>query len=80
MRVVPGSHKAQVAHRDTFAAGNLLSRGQEIAVDVEEANAVDIVLRPGEMSLHHVLIFHGSNQNEGDDWRIGFTIRYIPRT
>ncbi len=78
MRVVPGSHKAQVAHRDTFAAENLLSRGQEIAVDVEEANAVDIVLRPGEMSLHHVLIFHGSNQNEGDDWRIGFAIRYIP--
>src|SRR4051812_46856563 len=60
LRVVPGSHKTQVAHRDTFAAENLLSRGQEIAVDVDEASAVDIVLPPGAMSLHHVLIFHGS--------------------
>ena len=33
MRVIPGSHRfEQVAHRDTFAADNLLSRGQEIAV------------------------------------------------
>jgi non-heme Fe2+,alpha-ketoglutarate-dependent halogenase len=78
LRVVPGSHKRQVPHRDTFSAGNLLSRGQEIAVDVDEASAVDIVLQPGEMSLHHVLLFHGSNPNEGDDWRIGFTARYIP--
>jgi hypothetical protein len=78
MRVVAGSHKVQVEHRDTFAAENLLSRGQEIAVDVDEANAIDIVLQPGEMSLHHVLIFHGSNQNTGSDWRIGFAIRYIP--
>ena len=77
LRVMPGSHKEQVAHRDTFGDGNLLSRGQEIAVDVDEAKAVDIVLQPGEMSLHHVLLFHGSNANCGSDWRIGFTARYI---
>jgi hypothetical protein len=78
MRVVPGSQAYQLAHRDTFAADNLLSRGQEIAVDVNERDAVDIVLAPGEMSLHHVLIVHGSAQNCGADWRIGFTARYIP--
>jgi ectoine hydroxylase-related dioxygenase (phytanoyl-CoA dioxygenase family) len=78
LRVVPGSHKTQVAHRDTFADGNLLSRGQEIAVDVDQASAVDIVLPPGSMSLHHVLIFHGSEPNRGKDWRIGLAIRYIP--
>jgi hypothetical protein len=78
LRVVPGSHKAQIAHRDTFAAENLLSRGQEIAVEVDEASAVDVVLAPGAMSLHHVLIVHGSEPNQGDDWRIGLAIRYIP--
>jgi hypothetical protein len=78
LRVVPGSHRQQVAHRDTFADGNLLSRGQEIAVEVDEASAVDVVLQPGEMSLHHVLLFHGSNPNRAGDWRIGFTARYIP--
>jgi len=54
MRVVPGTHKLeQVAHRDTFAPDNLLSRGQEIAVDVDEAKAVMLELKAGEMSLHH---------------------------
>ncbi len=37
MRVVLGTHRGeQVAHRDTFASENMLSRGQEIAVDVDE--------------------------------------------
>lgn len=78
MRVVPGTHKSQVAHRETWGEKNLLSRGQEIAVDVKEEEAVDIVLKPGQMSLHHVLIFHGSNVNEAEDSRIGLAIRYIP--
>jgi ectoine hydroxylase-related dioxygenase (phytanoyl-CoA dioxygenase family) len=78
MRVVPGSHRTQVAHVDTFHPDNLLSRGQEITVDVDEARAADIVLRAGEMSLHHVLIVHGSGANPSDDRRIGFAIRYIP--
>jgi hypothetical protein len=79
MRVVPGTHTREVVpHRDTYAKENLLSRGQEIAVEVGEEQAVDIVLMPGQMSLHHVKIFHGSFQNRSDDRRIGFAIRYIP--
>ncbi len=78
MRVVPGSHQTQVAHRDTFDTNNLLTRGQEVMVDVEEASAVDLILAPGEMSLHHVLLVHGSEPNRSDDRRIGFAIRYIP--
>src|SRR3989449_174379 len=62
-RMIPGTHDEQVPHRDTFAPQNLLSRGQEIEVEVDEARAVDIVLAPGEMSLHHVRIFHGSPPN-----------------
>jgi non-heme Fe2+,alpha-ketoglutarate-dependent halogenase len=78
MRMVPGSHGEQLAHRDTFAANNLLSRGQEIKVEVDEARGVDIVLRAGEMSLHHVRMVHGSPPNRSNDRRIGFAIRYIP--
>ena len=78
MRVLPGSHAAgQLHHRDTFAADNLLSRGQEIAVDVDAAEAADLVLQPGEMSLHHVGIVHGSEPNGSTIPRIGFTVRYI---
>jgi non-haem Fe2+, alpha-ketoglutarate-dependent halogenase len=79
MRVVPGTHLREVVpHSDTFGAHNMLSRGQEIAVEVDEAHAVDLVLEPGQMSLHHVKIFHGSHQNRADDRRIGFAIRYLP--
>ena len=78
MRMVPGTHTEQVAHRDTFAPDNLLSRGQEVMVEVDEARAVDVVLQPGEMSLHHVRMFHGSPPNRSADRRIGYAIRYIP--
>jgi len=67
-----------VPHKDTFAERNMLSRGQEIAVEVDEARAVDVVLQPGEMSLHHVKLFHGSNPNRSHDRRIGFAARYVP--
>jgi ectoine hydroxylase-related dioxygenase (phytanoyl-CoA dioxygenase family) len=78
LRVVPRSHLSKVEHVDTYGSGNLLSRGQEIAVEVEEASVVDVELQPGQMSLHHVLIFHGSKENVSTDWRIGLAIRYIP--
>jgi hypothetical protein len=78
MQVVPGSHRRQAPHVDTFHPDNLLSRGQEITVEVDEREAVDIVLAAGEMSLHHVLIVHGSRPNASGDRRIGFAIRYVP--
>ena len=78
MRVVPGSHRAPVPHVDTFHPDNLLSRGQEIAVEVDESRAADIVLAPGEMSLHHVLMVHGSGADPSPARRIGFAIRYVP--
>ena len=79
MRVIPGTHNGeQLGHRDTFAPNNLLSRGQEIAVDVDGSAAVDLVLQPGEMSLHHVRLIHGSEPNPSPRRRIGFAIRYLP--
>jgi len=79
MEVIPGSHKAdQIPHRDTFDRDNLLTRGQEIMVEVDESEAVPLVLRPGEISLHHVRLVHGSPPNPSADRRIGFAIRYVP--
>ena len=78
MRFVPGSHKRQlVDHRDTFDPNNLLTRGQEIAVDVDDADGVDVVLQTGQASLHHGHLFHSSGPNTTDDRRIGSAIRYI---
>lgn len=78
MRFVPGSHKQQlIPHVDKFSEDNLLSRGQEVAVDVDEDHAVLDDLAPGEMSIHHGRIFHASEPNRSSDRRIGAAIRYV---
>lgn len=79
MQVIPGTHTTdQIPHRDTFDKNNMLTRGQEVAVEVDPARAVTIALQPGEMSLHHVRLVHGSPPNISHERRIGFAIRYIP--
>src|SRR3954452_4107589 len=79
MRVIPGSHRLeQIPHRDTFRPENLLSRGQEIMVEVDEREAKMLELQAGEMSLHHVRLIHGSDSNPSGKRRIGFAICYIP--
>ena len=79
MRMVPGSHQRElVAHTDTWNGKSMLTRGQELAVEVDESEAELVELRPGEMSLHHDRIFHASNANRSADRRIGLAVRYIP--
>jgi hypothetical protein len=77
LRVVPGSHARQLAHGPSPSAHNLLAGGEEILVEVDEAQAVDVELAPGEMSLHHLLLIHGSEPNRSQGRRLGFAIRYI---
>jgi hypothetical protein len=48
-------------------------------VEVDSSKRRIITLRPGEMSLHHVRLVHGSPPNPSNDRRIGFAICYIPR-
>lgn len=79
LKVAPGTHKMeQLPHNDSFADNNLLSRGQEVAVDVSELETAEIELQPGEMSIHHVQLVHGSDPNLADWPRLGYAIRYIP--
>lgn len=78
MDFVKGSHKNPILpHNDTYSENNLLSRGQEIAVEVAECDKTHIELQPGQMSLHHGLTIHGSGPNMSDDRRIGFAVRYL---
>ena len=54
----------------------MLSRGQVVQAEVDDDAAVDVLLEPGEMSLHHVRLIHGSRANTSNDRRIGYAIRY----
>jgi ectoine hydroxylase-related dioxygenase (phytanoyl-CoA dioxygenase family) len=77
VRVIPGSHRGGILpHVDTFGEDNMLSRGQQIA-GVDESVARDMVLKPGEMSLHHTRTVHASRPNRSASPRIGFVITYM---
>ena len=79
MTMISGSHKTKIQeHEDTFAENNILTRGQAIQ-NVDESKAVDLILRPGEMSIHHGAVIHGSQPNNSNQRRIGFSLQsYMP--
>ncbi|WP_421990152.1 phytanoyl-CoA dioxygenase family protein [Roseococcus sp.] len=77
--VLPGSHKhGQLPHADRKDPRVMLSRGQSVAVEVEERAAVPILLQPGQFSLHDTLALHSSAPNRSNHDRIGLGISYIP--
>ena len=80
VQVLPGSHTdGQLAHSDDHGDPHvMLSRGQRLADRIEQAAAVDLVLAPGEVSLHHTLTAHRSGPNRSARKRIGIGISYIP--
>ncbi len=78
MQVVRGSHKHNILpHTRRFGEHNMLTGGQEVNVEVKDEDATPIILQPGQMSLHHVHIIHGSRPNTCAEKRVGFTIRYL---
>ncbi|MGH3172079.1 MAG: phytanoyl-CoA dioxygenase family protein [Trebonia sp.] len=77
MRVIPGSHRGELhAVRNRDDVPNVL--GSESAVDIDESEAVDLILAPGDVEVHHPGIMHASNANTSPKRRCGLTIRYIP--
>ncbi|MFD0683012.1 phytanoyl-CoA dioxygenase family protein [Actinomadura fibrosa] len=77
LRVIPGSHRDELHDvRERDDAGAVF--GVETAVGVDESRAVDLVLEPGDVEVHHPNIMHGSNANDSPYRRCGLTIRYIP--
>jgi hypothetical protein len=56
----------------------MLLRGQRVQVPLDEERAVDIILQPGEMSVHQSLTVHGSMPNQSERVRIGCSFTFIP--
>ncbi len=69
MRAVPGP-----ARHEPQPAGRPLGPK---AIQVDERQVVEVVLRPGEMSLHDTEIVHGSSQNRSGEKRVGFVVRFV---
>ncbi|MCB1739080.1 MAG: phytanoyl-CoA dioxygenase family protein [Gammaproteobacteria bacterium] len=78
MRVIKGSHKTQLQHtEEPDNPHNILFRREKVAGTVDESDAVDLILAPGEMSIHDYGVVHGSNPNDSTDRRIGFAITFV---
>ena len=78
MRVIPGSHRLGALDHENVADEHLLNRrGERIKMDVDECQAVDVELQPGQMSLHESTLVHSSNPNASDEPRIGFIVRFV---
>jgi len=80
LKVLPGSQDHGLLHHSVkeSAARTLLPRGQSITKTIDTSSAVAMPLHPGEFSLHHTLIVHGSDANHSHDRRIGLGVSYIP--
>lgn len=77
MRAIKGSHTQVFAHATGDDAANMLPFREQVEPAVDERRAIDIILAPGEMSLHHPMVVHGSAPNASPNRRLGLAIRYI---
>ena len=77
MRMWPGTHKEDLKNhieKFDYDKGNLLTRGQTVEnVPLEKTDPV--ILKAGQLSLHHPKIVHGSGINKSKERRIGFAIQ-----
>jgi len=79
LRVIPGSHAARALHEHLHEDRSDLTLNQRMAAgSFDEAQAVDVELDAGEMSLHDVYMVHGARPNTSSRRRTGVALRYMP--
>ena len=79
MSVLRGSHlKGYRDHEIVPGTENILLSGQEVTIEPHERDdLLHVELDPGEASIHHSKVLHGSNPNQSDRSRTGLSIQYI---
>ncbi|MGQ3722714.1 phytanoyl-CoA dioxygenase family protein [Natrialba aegyptia] len=81
MKFIPGSHKEGYLEHDISGVVSDGDKDDDEEVNLEEAgydesDAVDIELKPGDISIHRPSILHASYRNTTDRWRRAYAIRY----
>ncbi len=81
LRVIPRSHARRRLYEHLHEERTDLTLSQRTAAGAfDEAQAVDIELEPGQMSLHDVYMIHGAKPNTSGMRRTGAALRYMPST
>ena len=91
LEAVPGSHvlglinkldvenprKSYLKGEKTTKSVDLLSYNQNLEKFIKKNPPLHMELKPGQFSIHHVNVVHGSGFNKSNNYRIGFAIRYV---
>lgn len=78
MQMLRGSHLlGPMTHEATYDKTSMLRRGQRVTAPIDDAQVVNIDLKPGQASIHHTLTLHRSGANESDEWRLGVGFTYV---
>jgi ectoine hydroxylase-related dioxygenase (phytanoyl-CoA dioxygenase family) len=81
LRFLPGTHKHRSLARHRYNDAKDIALPLELEPGlVDESQAVDLELEAGQISLHDVFLWHGSEANLSDKPRRGMTLRYMPTT
>ena len=81
LRVIPRSHRDKLLHPHLHEDRSDLTLNQRMADGAfDEAEAIDLELEPGQMSLHEVYMIHGAAANTSAKRRTGVALRYMPAT
>ena len=78
MYFVKNSHLKQLSHFDTKNEHNMLGARESVINLPIESEKTYSDLDPGQISIHHPLVLHGSPENHSSKQRLAFVIRYIP--
>jgi len=78
MNYLPKSHlNNKVNHTETHDNNSDLTRGQEVDLIIDKEKEIPVILKAGQMSLHHCLLAYGSGPNFTNNYRIGIAVRYL---
>ncbi|MBT5049352.1 MAG: phytanoyl-CoA dioxygenase family protein [Rhodospirillaceae bacterium] len=80
MQFMPGTQKlGQLDLKEADIHGsNMLTSGQTADFDPTSVEPFPVELQPGECSIHHAFLVHGSLPNNAPDRRMGITFIYHP--
>ena len=73
-------HPPRLLSHHTNPSPDLTFDQELVDSEYDESEAVDLVLEAGRISLHGVLLAHGSEANRSPHLGRGMTLRYMPTT
>ena len=79
LRFIKGSHIDQKLKSHNINNDKNLTLNQELMKEeYDEENAVNLILKRGQISLHDVYLVHGSEANNSPNARRAITMRFMP--